>query len=92
MNHPTNSPANVLSADTFLHTSRLLGPPPAARKIYISPQITRQHRFPRSKKRRIRDKWRKRPCNHKPACYVTDHTTYIHPELHEQIQLYAPLA
>jgi len=83
--------APALTAEVFLNACRLLEPPPATRKIFVSSTITRQYRFPRSKKRRIRDKWFKQPRNHKPACYVTDHTVYIHPALHEQIQHHASL-
>lgn len=89
-----DSPAitTAITEKTFFDACRIIKPPPEARKIFVSSAITRQYRFPRSKKRRIRDKWFKQPRNHKPACYVTDHTIYIHPTLHAQIQHYAPLA
>lgn len=79
---PSNAPGSALTAEAFLNACRLLEPPPDTRKIFVSPLITRQYRFPRSKKRRIRAKWFKQPRNHKPAAYSTADALYMHPAIY----------
>lgn len=51
--------------------------------IIESPYITEQFRFPRTKKRRIRNKWSKRPENWRPSrrAYLTGDTLYVHPKM-----------
>ena len=80
---PSNTPGSVLTVEAFIKASRLLEPPPDTREITVSPFVTRQYRFPRSKKRRIRDKWRKQPRNFKPAAYSTADAIYIHPDIYK---------
>jgi len=41
-------------------------------KVYVSHAVTIQNRFPRSKRRRIRKKWAKRPSNREPAILEYD--------------------
>jgi hypothetical protein len=58
-------------------------------EVIISPRLTvkKQHRFPKSKRRRIRAKWEKRECNFKhlpdPNYYIMSDTKTIvmHPAL-----------
>lgn len=50
--------------------------------IYQSQFLTIQYRFPRSKKKRIRNKWAKRPENFRadPKVYQFNGAIYGHPE------------
>lgn len=79
----SNATGGALTEEAFLKARRLLGPPPDTREIIVSPFAVRQHRFPRSKKRRIRDKWRKQPRNFKPAAYSTADAIYMHPSIYK---------
>jgi hypothetical protein len=46
-----------------------------------------QFRFPRSKKKRIRIKWSKRPDNHRetPTAIQLGNTIMVHPEIHQRL-------
>lgn len=49
--------------------------------IVTNPNLTVQFRFPRSKKKRIRNKWASRPNNRKPDrhFYIIDGKYFCHP-------------
>ena len=52
-------------------------------KIIEDPRLVDQFRFPKSKKRRIREKWAKKPFNFKPSkhIYKTGHFLIAHPTI-----------
>lgn len=53
-----------------------------AERIVTSEHVQEQYRFPRTKKRRLRNKWLKRPENFRPARHALvdeEGTIYIHP-------------
>lgn len=56
--------------------------------VYISENVVEQFRFPRTKKRRIRNKWAKRPVNFRPArrFYATNDAIYVHPVMWERLR------
>lgn len=62
----------------------------AAAKIVSSNHLTKQFRFPRSKKRRIRKKWAKNPANYKPRQDVLFDqqrgVIYAHPTIAKQLE------
>ena len=49
--------------------------------VYVSENLVEQYRFPRTKKRRIRNKWAKRPINFRPSrkIYQSANGIYVHP-------------
>lgn len=53
-------------------------------KLVESQHVTEQFRFPRTKKRRIRNKWTARPENHRPRRGVlhdkVNNILYVHPQ------------
>lgn len=59
-------------------------------RIIESPYLTEQFRFPRSKKKRIRAKWTKRPENHRPnitsGMLMPNGDLVCHPELAAMIR------
>lgn len=59
-------------------------------KIIASDSMLEQFRFPKSRKKRIRNKWAKRPENWRPArqgYYMAEtNTVYVHSEIYEQIK------
>jgi hypothetical protein len=62
--------------------------------VIVNPLLTikKQHRFPKSKRRRIRVKWAKRECNFKtlpdPNYYIMsgENKVVMHPSLWEQLR------
>lgn len=56
-------------------------PSPINGRIEASEAVQEQYRFPRTKKRRIRNKWAKRIENYRPArhAWVINGTIYVHP-------------
>jgi len=55
--------------------------------VYISENVVEQFRFPRTKKRRIRNKWSKRSINFRPArrAYQGFDGLYVHPVMWERL-------
>jgi hypothetical protein len=57
-------------------------PPHSGVEVYESSALVVQFRFPRTKKRRIRNKWRNNPANFKPdpQVYQIQGKLYAHPQ------------
>lgn len=72
-----------LTVDKLMACFDALPPKPATTgRISTSELVQEQYRFPRTKKRRIRNKWSKRQENFRPARHALlteDGTIYIHP-------------
>lgn len=71
-----------LTAEKLMACFDTLPPPPAINgRIEASEAVREQYRFPRTKKRRIRNKWAARPENYRPSrrAWVLDGTIYVHP-------------
>ncbi len=60
----------------------------AGLRIMVSTTIREQYRFPRTKKRRIRNKWSARDENWRPSrkALQTDSTLYMHPEFYAKLK------
>ena len=57
-------------------------------KVIEDPRLTVFFRFPRSKKKRIRDKWAKNPRNKRPdtKIYTIGTTAYCHPQVARELR------
>lgn len=59
-------------------------------KVYTNPFLTKQFRFPRSKGKRIRQKWAKRPENFRPSrdCLIDKQrgAIYCHPVIADELE------
>lgn len=62
--------------------------------IAPSDSLLEQFRFPKSRKKRIRNKWAKRPENWRPArqgYYLAEtNTVFVHPEIYEKLKKSMP--
>lgn len=60
-------------------------------RVFEDPTITEQFRRPRSKGKRIQEKWRKNPRNHRPARHIKqDRSTgdiYCHPSIAQEMRM-----
>lgn len=69
-----------------VRSSAVVRPPP---RIYSTPLAVerKQYRFPRSKKKRIRNKWAKREQNYRyiPRIYQLGDAIYAHPSLYQRL-------
>jgi hypothetical protein len=78
-------PSTAVEVEAMLAAFRNMETP-LAREIRLisTPMMMEQYRFPRSKKKRIRNKWAKRPENYRPCrqgLYAEDGSLYMHPEV-----------
>lgn len=57
-------------------------------RICVSDTVREQYRFPRTKKRRIRNKWSAREVNWRPArkALQTEDAIYMHPTFYAQFK------
>ena len=56
-------------------------------RVFVDPLVPkeRQVRFPRSKKRRIRKKWRKNKGNYAPCFYRINGDLWVHPAVRDRV-------
>lgn len=56
-------------------------------QVIVSETIKEQFRFPRTKKRRIRNKWSKREENWRPSskALIMHKVMYVHPKFYDQL-------
>lgn len=91
MNHLTMD--DLIKASDSLHQLGEIKPRLSDMKIYTSKALvkTRQIRFPRSKRKRIRKKWRKRWTRTIPDEFVyfakSQGAILCHPEMYEKLKL-----
>ncbi len=82
----TKNNMNNLTYNSFLNLAARFGEP----EIRATEMCVEQFRFPRSRKRRIRNKWAKRPVNWRPARrgYLDKaaNVLYVHPEVLTQMK------
>jgi len=91
---------DLTSGGTGLGATRFFADDPynniGAMRMFTDVSMTEQFRFPRSKGKRIRMKWRKNPKNFKPSRHaLVDQqrcNIYCHPAIYEQIKRQIPKA